>query len=355
MALVIADRVRETTTSTGTTAITLAGAATGCQTFSSAIGNSNTTFYTIADQGGPNWEVGIGTYTTSGNTLSRDTVLASSNSGSLVTFTAGTKDVFVTYPAERTVYSSGPLGTPSSGTLTNATGLPIASGVSGLGTGAATFLTTPSSANFAAMLTDETGTGANVFATSPTLVTPILGTPTSGNFSTGTFTWPTFNQSTTGNALTATTAANLSGTPTLPSGITLSASTLGGNLTGGDYSLTRTMYKDTGWVYYNSTTTAALDFTNGSQQRWAPTASSSPTLSITNWPPSGNLGELLIEGVNLGAAGTITWPTINWITSTGATTTTFSANGVTLQTSGTDWCLLWTRDAGTTIYGKFVR
>ena len=349
MALVIADRVRETTTSTGTTAITLAGAATGCQTFSSAIGNSNTTFYTIADQGGPNWEVGIGTYTTSGNTLSRDTVLASSNSGSLVTFTAGTKDVFVTYPAERTVYSSGPLGTPTSGTLTNCTGLPISSGVSGLGTGAATFLATPSSANLAAMLTDETGTGANVFATSPTLVTPILGTPTSGNFSTGTFTWPTFNQNTTG------TATNLSGTPTLPAGITLSASNLGGNLTGGDYSLTRTMYKDTGWVYYNSTTTAALDFTNGSQQRWAPTASSSPTLSITNWPPSGNLGELLIEGVNLGAAGTITWPTINWITSTGATTTTFSANGVTLQTSGTDWCLLWTRDAGTTIYGKFVR
>ena len=355
MALVIADRVRETTTSTGTTAITLAGAATGCQTFSSAIGNSNTTFYTIADQGGPNWEVGIGTYTTSGNTLSRDTVLASSNSGSLVTFTAGTKDVFVTYPAERTVYSSGPLGTPSSGTLTNATGLPIASGVSGLGTGAATFLATPSSANLAAMLTDETGTGLAVFATSPSLITPLLGTPTSGNFSTGTFTWPTFNQSTTGNATTATTASNLSGTPTLPAGITLSASTLGGNLTGGDYSLTRTMYKDTGWVYYNSTTTAALNFTNGSQQRWAPTASSSPTLSITNWPPSGNLGELLIEGVNLGAAGTITWPTINWITSTGATTTTFSANGVTLQSSGTDWCLLWTRDAGTTIYGKFVR
>jgi hypothetical protein len=71
------------------------------------------------------------------------------------------------------------LGTPSSATLTNATGLPISTGVSGLGTGVATFLATPSSANLAAALTDETGSGAAVFATSPTLVTPALGTPSS--------------------------------------------------------------------------------------------------------------------------------------------------------------------------------
>ena len=122
MALVLADRVKETTSSTGTTAITLAGAAMGYQTFSSAVGNANTTYYTIADQTGANWEVGIGTYTTSGNTLSRDTVLASSNAGSLVAFTAGVKDVFISYPAERALYAGGPLGTPTSGTLTNATG-----------------------------------------------------------------------------------------------------------------------------------------------------------------------------------------------------------------------------------------
>ena len=121
MALVVKDRVKETSTTAGTGTLTLAGASNGFQTFSSAIGNTNTTYYAISDSTAGTWEVGIGTYTTSGNTLSRDTVLASSNSGSLVTFTAGTKDVFVTYPAERALYTGGPLGTPSSGTLSSCT------------------------------------------------------------------------------------------------------------------------------------------------------------------------------------------------------------------------------------------
>jgi hypothetical protein len=104
MALVIADRVLETTTTTGNSTITLAGAETGYQTFGAAVGNGNVTYYTIAVSGGTDWEVGIGTYTASGTTLSRDTVLASSNSGSLVNFGAGTKQVFVTYPAGKSVY-----------------------------------------------------------------------------------------------------------------------------------------------------------------------------------------------------------------------------------------------------------
>lgn len=100
MALIQADRVKETTTTVSTGAVTLAGAETGFQTFSSAIGDGNTCYYTIAAQSGSEWEVGIGTYTSSGNTLSRDTVFSSSNSGALVNFSAGTKDVFVTYPAK---------------------------------------------------------------------------------------------------------------------------------------------------------------------------------------------------------------------------------------------------------------
>ena len=101
MAIVVKDRIKETTTTTGTGTLTLAGAETGFQAFS-VIGDGNETFYTITD--GTDWEVGIGTYTLSGTTLSRDTILDSSNSGDAVDWAAGTKEVFVTYPAERAVY-----------------------------------------------------------------------------------------------------------------------------------------------------------------------------------------------------------------------------------------------------------
>jgi len=104
MALVLADRVKETTTTTGTGTVTLLGAATGFQSFA-VIGNGNTTYYTIAGQTGNEWEVGIGTYTLSGTTLSRDTVLSNSagTQPTALTFSAGTKDVFVTYPSNKSV------------------------------------------------------------------------------------------------------------------------------------------------------------------------------------------------------------------------------------------------------------
>jgi hypothetical protein len=102
MALVLADRVKDTTTTTGTGAVTLSGSPpAGFQSFGAAIGNGNTTYYTIS--GGSEWEVGIGTYNSTGTTLSRDVILSSSNGGSTVNLSAGTKDVFVTYPAEKSV------------------------------------------------------------------------------------------------------------------------------------------------------------------------------------------------------------------------------------------------------------
>ena len=101
MALVVKDRVKESTTTTGTGTITLGGAYSGFQSFS-VIGDGNTTYYAIV--GDTEWEVGVGTYTASGTTLSRDTVFESSNSGSLVNFSVGTKNVFVTQPAEKAAY-----------------------------------------------------------------------------------------------------------------------------------------------------------------------------------------------------------------------------------------------------------
>ena len=104
MALVVADRVKETTTTTGTGAITLAGAEVNFVAFSSVLSDGDTTYYAIVDDSNQDFEVGLGTYATSGNTLTRTTVLASSNGGSAVNLLAGSKEVFINYPAGKSVY-----------------------------------------------------------------------------------------------------------------------------------------------------------------------------------------------------------------------------------------------------------
>jgi hypothetical protein len=107
MALVVADRVKETTTTTGTGAITLAGAEVNFVAFSSVLSDGDTTYYAIVDDSNQDFEVGLGTYATSGNTLTRTTVLASSNGGSAVDLSAGSKEVFINYPAGKSVYLDG--------------------------------------------------------------------------------------------------------------------------------------------------------------------------------------------------------------------------------------------------------
>lgn len=104
MTFVVADRVQETCAAPGTGTVTLLGAATEYQSFSSAIGANNTTFYAIADQSGANWEVGIGTVGATGLTLARTTVLSSSNAGSAVNFSVGIQNVWCDFPASKAVY-----------------------------------------------------------------------------------------------------------------------------------------------------------------------------------------------------------------------------------------------------------
>jgi len=257
MALIVKDRVQETSSTTGTGTLTLSGAVSGFQTFSSTIGNGNTTYYTITD--GVNWEVGIGTV--AAGTLSRDTVLSNSlSTTALINFSAGVKNVFCTYPADQAVTIDGvqtltnktltsptlttpALGTPASGTLTNCTGLPNAGLVnssitingSSVSLGGTASVGTVTSVTGTAPVVSSGGanpdismaaatTSVNGYLTSTDWNTfngkysvgGALGTPSSGTLTNCTF--PTLNQNTTGssgsctgNAATATNATNQSG------------------------------------------------------------------------------------------------------------------------------------------------
>ena len=235
-----------------------------------------------------------GTTTLSGLTASTALALNASKQVVSVTNTGTGDNVLATSPTLVTPA----LGTPSSATLTNATGLPVATGISGLGSGVATFLATPSSANLAAAVTDETGTGALVFATSPTLVTPALGTPSSGvvtnltgtasiningtvgatTASTGAFTTLTTSSDVTLSGGTANGVTYLNGSKVLTSGSALTfdgtnfAST--GSLTGSTLKSIRAsgsqpevVIQQTGvasWSIYNPPSSTDLRFYNGS-------------------------------------------------------------------------------------------
>ena len=142
MALVINDRVKETTTTTGTGTISLGGAVTGFETFAAGICNSNTVYYCIAHQDQAEFEVGLGTLDGDSSDLARTTIISSSNSDSAVDFSAGTKDVFCTIPASKMLFkdASGTIGNFNAATITaNTAFVPDASDGAALGTSSLEF------------------------------------------------------------------------------------------------------------------------------------------------------------------------------------------------------------------------
>jgi len=305
MALVLKDRVRETSTTTGTGAIALAGEVSGFQSFAN-IGDGNTTYYTITV--GTEWEVGIGTYTASGNTLSRDTVLSSSNNNNLVNFSAGTKDVFVTYPANKSIYQN-------ASSIANITSLDV---TTALGYTPAIYpsagIAVSTGSAWGTSLTAPTGTIVGTTDTqtlsAKTLTSPIISTISN----TGTLTLPTSTDTLVGRATTDTLTNK-----------TLTSPTMIGTLIEDVFTIT-------------DAAGFAIDPDNGSIQTITLGANRTPT--VANFAA----GEAVTLMINDGTAFTITWTTIGvvWV---GGTAPTLATTGFTVIE-------LWR--VGSTYYGALV-
>jgi hypothetical protein len=296
MPLVVKDRVKETTTTTGTGTLTLVGASTGFQAFS-VIGDGNTTYYTITN--GTDWEVGIGTYTSSGTTLSRDTILESSNSGNAVDWGAGSKDVFVTYPAERSVYVEGSNIVPASTSRLGFTNLAQGSALSVLGvTGNATADVASIAAGTDHQVLRRSGTSVAFGAVDLAQAAAITGTLPVANGGTGASTL-TANNVILGNGTSAVqfVAPGTTGNILTSNGTTWTSAAAGGGFDSGTVMLFAQTAAPTGWTKNTSTgnqhalrVVTGTASSGGSVDFTTAFASQTPTGSVSITAISGSAG-----------------------------------------------------------------
>ena len=308
MALKLADRVRETTTSTGTGAITLGGAVAGFVSFSSVLSTNDTTYYVIVSSTATDWEVGVGTY--SSNTLTRTTVLDSSNSNALVNFTVGTKAVFIAQPAGRAVYSDG---------------------------------TSIVSSDGKSVLTTAGGTGVTSYAVGDTLyyaagtVLSKLSIGTAGQVMTSTGTAPQWS-TLSGIAVTTISFGSTGLTPNSPTG---GAVTVAGTLGTANGGTNLTSFTSGGAVYATSTsvlTTGTLPTTAGGTGLSSYTAGDLPYYATGTALSKLGIGS---SKTILTSSGTAPQWSTNLDTSQGGTgLTTFTAGDLVYFASGTSFTKL---------------
>jgi len=381
----LADRVKESTTTTGNGTLTLDGAATGFQSFTTAFGNGVSVYYVIA--GGSEWEVGIGT--TGAGTLSRDTVLQSSNADAKVVFSAGTKDVFCAYVADRAVTtvdavtltnktisgSSNTLSNIGNAALTNSSvtvnGTSIALGASGTVTAAAGTLTgTTLASNVVSSSLTSLGTIATgvwqgtaisdtylatistagkvsnsaTTATANNTASAIVARDASGNFTAGTIT-ATLSGAAPAGSLSGSTLASGVTASSLTSVGTLTSLTMGGTLALVDNQITRPRFTDYAETYTTpsiSSGTLMLNLENGNVFRVSRNANIT-TLTISNPAGTGNACSFTLIFDANGTSYTITWPAaVKWPGGTAPTITTTA--------SRSDMFVFYTNNAGTTWY-----
>ena len=339
MALVVKDRVKETTTTTGTGAVTLAGAETNYIAFSAALSDGDTTYYAIVDDTNSDWEVGLGTYASAGNTLTRTTILASSNAGSAVNLGAGTKSVFVTYAADKSVYLDAS-GNVASVTITSADingGTIDGTTIGGTTAAAGTFTTFTSTgiddnATSTAITIDSSqnvGIGDGTISATLDLHSTTAGRVLAVEGSGGKWASIVSGTGTTGPVLafdnTSTRFRIASGSDKLGTGLTEIFTVNTGGVTF-EKAIEEQQYSLTG---------TAIDPSNGTIQYKTLSANTTFTESLAD-------GEYVTLMIDDGAGYTVTWPTTTWV----------GGSAPTLETTGYNVIELW--QVNGTLYGAFV-